>query len=185
MPAETAAFEKIPPSRIAGCVLAAVALVVGVWYAAFGISLLVNLPIATHRFIVLSRDPDFWLDVRWFRAAGTILALLALGLGLFTIRAAGRTFVSRYEPPRHWLLLMSIAVVVGLMHVTAEHIAGVLTPWRVVSTAAVCALYVTLAVVDKPPRRGSWFSATPEMIRTAGIEKRRNEDNGENEKKSN
>ena len=153
MAAETAAFEKIPPSRIAGCILAAVALVVGVWYASFGISLLINLPIATHRFIVLSRDPDFWLDYRWFRSAGTILALLALGLGIFTIRAAGRTFVSRYEPPRHWLLLMSIALVVGVVRVLAEHLAGVLTPWRVVSLAAVCALYATLSVVDKPPAR--------------------------------
>jgi hypothetical protein len=147
------ALDEIPPSRIAGCLLAALALVVGVWYAAFGISLLVNLPVATHRFIVLSRDPDFWLDYRMFRLAGTILALLALGLGIFSIRAAGRTFVSRYEPPRHWLLLMSVALVVGVLHVFAEHIAGVLTASRVVSLAAVCALYAVLSVVDRPPVR--------------------------------
>lgn len=147
------ALDEIPPVRIAGCLLAALALVVGVWYAAFGISLLFNLPLATHRFIVLSRDPDFWLDVRMFRLAGTILAVLALGLGIFSIRAAGKTFVSRYEPPRHWLLLMSIAGIVGFLRVTAEHLAGVLTPWRVVSVAAVCVLYAVLSVVDKPPRR--------------------------------
>ena len=153
MAASAPAFEKIPPVRIAGCLLAAAALVVGVWYAAFGISLLVNLPIATHRFIVLSGDQDFWLDYRMFRLAGTVLAVLALGLGLFTIRAAGKTFVSRYEPPRHWLLLMSIALVVGLLRVTAEHFARVLTLQRVVSLVIVCALYAVLSVVDKPPRR--------------------------------
>jgi hypothetical protein len=147
------ALEEIPLSRIAGCLLAALALVVGVWYAAFGISLLINLPIATHRFIVLSRDPDFWLDYRMFRLAGTILAVLALGLGISSIRAAGRTFISRYEPPRHWLLLMSIAGLVGFLRVVAEHFAGVLTPWRVVSVAGVCVLYAVLSVVDKPPRR--------------------------------
>jgi hypothetical protein len=153
MDARAPAFEKIPPVRIAGCVLAAAALVVGVWYAAFGISLLVNLPIATHRFIVLSRDPDFWLDYRVFRMAGTILAVLALGLGIFSIRAAGKTFVSRYEPPRHWLLLMSIAAIVGFLRVTAEHLAGVLTIRRVVSLVTVCVLYAVLSIVDKPPAR--------------------------------
>jgi hypothetical protein len=151
--AEAPAFERIPPVRIAGCLLAAAALIAGVWYAAFGISLLVNLPLTTQRFIVLSRDPDFWLDYQWFRTAGALLALLAVGLGVSTIRAAARTFVSRYEPPRHWLLLMATALVVGLIHVTAEHIAGVLTIRRLLSLAAVCALYAVLSVVDKPPRR--------------------------------
>ena len=99
--------EPIPASRIAGCLLAGLALVVGVWYAAFGISLLINLPQATHRWIVASRDPDFWLDVAYFRGIGAATALLAIGLGIFSIRAAGRTFASRYEPRRHWLVLMA------------------------------------------------------------------------------
>jgi hypothetical protein len=183
--ASAPAFEKIPPVRIAGCLLATAALVVGVWYAAFGTSLLLNLPVATHRFIVLAGDQDFWLDYRWFRAAGTVLAVLALVLGVFTLRATGKTFVSRYEPRRHWLLLMSIAALVGLLRVVAEHFAGVLTPSRLISVASVCALYAVLSVVDKPPRRGSLFSARSEVIRTAGIEKRRNEANGENERKPN
>src|SRR4051794_25359063 len=106
------ALDEIPLSRIVGCVLAAVALVVGVWYVAFGASLLLNLPLATHRFIVASGDQDFWLDIAFFRRAGGLLAVLALGLGMFTIRAAGRTFASAWEPRRHWLLLMSVAVVV-------------------------------------------------------------------------
>jgi hypothetical protein len=58
---------------------------------------------ATHRWIVASGDPDFWLDADTFRAAGAVMALLAFGLGIFTIRAAGHTFISRYEPRRHWL----------------------------------------------------------------------------------
>ena len=146
-------LAEIPPSRVAGCGLAAIALVIGVWYASFGISMFINLSLATHRWIVASGDPDFWLDADKFRAAGAVMALLAFGLGIFTIRAAGQTFISRYEPPRHWLLLMSIAVIVGLLRVLAEHIAGVLTPWRVVSLVAVCFLYCLLWVIDKPPPR--------------------------------
>ena len=146
-------LAEIPLSRIAGCALAAVALVVGVWYVSFGLSLFVNLSLVTHRFIVASGDSDFWLDVDKFRAAGTVLAALAFGLGIFTIRAAGKTFISRYEPRRHWLLLMSVAGIVGFLRVTADHLAGVLTPWRVVSVAAVCLLYGVLSVVDRPPSR--------------------------------
>ena len=92
-------LAEIPPSRIAGCGLAALALVIGVWYASFGLSLFINLSLATHRWIVASGDPDFWLDADTFRAAGAVMALLAFGLGIFTIRAAGHTFISRYEPP--------------------------------------------------------------------------------------
>jgi hypothetical protein len=147
------ALDEIPPSRIAGCLLAALALVVGVWYAAFGVSLLINLPLATPRWIVASGDPDFWLDVNFFRRAGAVLALLALGLGVFSIRAAGRTFASAYEPRRHWLLLMSVAIVVSFLRGFADLIAGVLTPWRVTSFLAVCALYAALWAIDRPPER--------------------------------
>ena len=150
---------ELPPSRIAGCLLAAAALVVGVWYAAFGIALLVNLPQATHRWIVASGDPDYWLDIAVFRRAGAALALLAIGLGIFSIRAAGRTFMSQYEPRRHWLLLMIVAIVVSFVRAFAELIAGILTPWRVGSFIAVCALYGVLWVVDRPPRR----------VRSAGL----------------
>ena len=62
------------------------------------LSLFINLSLATHRWIVASGDPDFWLDADKFRAAGAALALLAFGLGIFSIRAAGQTFISRYEP---------------------------------------------------------------------------------------
>ncbi len=144
---------ELPTSRIVGCLLAAAALVVGVWYAAFGIALLVNLPQATHRWIVASGDQDFWLDIAAFRRAGATLALLAIGLGIFSIRAAGRTFMSRYEPRRHWLLLMSVAILVSVLRGFAEAIAGILTPWRVGSFLAVCALYGALWMVDRPPRR--------------------------------
>ena len=146
-------LAEIPPSRIAACALAAVALVVGVWHVSFGLSVFVNLSLVTHRFIVASGDSDFWLDVDKFRAAGAVLAALAFGLGIFTIRASGQTFVSRYEPRRHWLLLMSVAAVVGFLRVTAEHFAGVLTPWRVGSLAAVCAIYASLWRIDRPPVR--------------------------------
>ena len=95
MDAKAPTFDEIPPSRIVGCLLAALALVVGVWYAAFGVSLLINLPLATHRWIVASGDQDFWLDVdSSSRRAGAVLALLALGLGIFSIRAAGQTFAA-------------------------------------------------------------------------------------------
>jgi hypothetical protein len=146
-------LDEIPTSRIVGCLLAGLALVVGVWYAAFGVSLLMNLPLATHRWIVASGDPDFWLDVNFFRRAGTVLALLALGLGILSIRAAGRTFASAYEPRRHWLLLMGVAMVVSVLRGFAELVAGVLTPWRVTSFLAVCALYAALWAVDRPPER--------------------------------
>jgi hypothetical protein len=142
--------EPVPASRIAGCLLAGLALVVGVWYAAFGIALLINLPQATHRWIVASRDPDFWLDVGYFRGIGAAMALLAIGLGILSIRAAGQTFASRYEPRRHWLVLMSIAILLSLVRGRAEAVAGILTPWRVVSFLAVCALYGVLGVVDRP-----------------------------------
>ena len=144
-------LAEIPPSRIAGCALAAVALVVGVWYVSFGLSLFVNLSLVTHRFIVASGDSDFWLDVDKFRAAGMVLAALAFGLGIFTIRASGHTFISRYEPRRHWLLLMSVAVVVSLLRAVAEFFGGILTPWRVGSFAVVCAIYAALWVIDRPP----------------------------------
>ena len=142
--------EPIPASRIAGCLLAGLALVVGVWYAAFGVALLINLPQATHRWIVASRDPDFWLDVGYFRGIGAAMALLAIGLGIFSIRAAGQTFASRYEPRRHWLVLMAAAIVVSVLRSVAELIAGILTPWRVGSFLVVCALYGVLSVVDRP-----------------------------------
>jgi len=145
--------DPVPISRIAGCVLAGLALVVGVWHAAFGISLLMNLPQATHRWIVASGDPDFWLNIAAFRRAGAALALLAIGLGILSIRAAGRTFASRYEPRRQWHLLMTIAVVVSLVRGLAESVAGILTPWRVGSFLVVCGLYGVLWVVDRPPRR--------------------------------
>jgi hypothetical protein len=146
-------LAEIPPSRIAGCVLAGMVLVVGVWYAAFGISLLANLSLATHRWIAASGDPDFWLDASTFRAAGGVLALAAFALGVFSIRAAGQTFISRYEPRRHWLLLMSLAIVVSLLRLLAESFAGVLTPWRVVSFAVICVLYTALWAIDRPPQR--------------------------------
>ena len=152
MAAKAPALDEIPPSRIVGCLLAALALVVGVWYAAFGISLLMNLPLATHRWIVASGDPDFWHDAPLFRMAGGVLAVLALGLGIFSIRAAGRTFASAYEPRRHWLLLMSVALVVSFLRGFAELIAGALTPWRVTSFLAVCTLYAALWAIDRPPR---------------------------------
>ena len=142
-------LAEIPPSRIAACALAAVALVVGVWHVSFGLSVFVNLSLVTHRFIVASGDHDFWLDADKFRAAGTVLAALAFGLGIFTIRASGQTFVSRYEPRRHWLLLMGGAVVVSLLRAVAESLAGVLTPWRVGSFVAVCAVYAALWVIDR------------------------------------
>jgi hypothetical protein len=140
-------------TRAAGCVLAAVVLVVGVWYAAFGLSLLLNLGDVTARWIVASRDPDFHHDAATFRGAGALLALLALGLGVFSIRAAGRTFVSRYDARRHWLLLTGMAVIVSLLRGLAELIAGVLTPLRVASFGAVCGLYVLLWLVDRTPPR--------------------------------
>jgi hypothetical protein len=146
-------LDEIPPSRIVGCLLAGLALIVGVWYAAFGVSLLMNLPLATHRWIVASGDQDFWLDVAFFRRTGAALAVLALGLGIFSIRAAGRTFASPYEPPRHWLLLMSVAMVVGFLRGFAELIAGALTPWRVTVSLAVCALYAALWAIDRPATR--------------------------------
>jgi hypothetical protein len=146
-------LAEIPPSRIAGCVLAALVLVVGVWYVSFGLSLFINLSLATHRWILASGDPDFWLDADTFRAAGAALALLAFGLGIFTIRAAGHTFISRYEPRRHWLLLLAVAIVVSLLRGLADSIAGVLTPWRVVSFAAICVLYAALWAIDRPETR--------------------------------
>ncbi len=146
-------LAEIPPSRIAGCVLAALVLVVGVWYVSFGLSLFINLSLATHRWILASADPDFWLDADSFRAAGAALALLAFGLGIFSIRAAGHTFISRYEPRRHWLLLLGVAILVSLLRGLADSIAGVLTPWRVVSFAASCALYAGLWAIDRPPTR--------------------------------
>jgi hypothetical protein len=142
--------EPVPTSRIVGCVLAGLALVVGVWYAAFGLALLINLPQATHRWIVASGDQDFWLDVTFFRRAGAALAVLAIGLGIFSIRAAGRTLASRDEPRRHWSWLMSVAIVVSFVRAFAELIAGILTPWRVGSFIAVCALYGVLWVIDRP-----------------------------------
>ena len=142
----------LPASRVAGCVLAALALVVGVWYAAFGLSLLMNLSLATHRWIVASRDPDFWLDADIFRAAGAGLALLAFTLGILSIRAAGQTFISRYEPRRHWLLLMGVAALVSILRALAEMIAGLLTPWRVAFSVSVCLLYAVLWAIDRPPR---------------------------------
>jgi hypothetical protein len=146
-------LAEIPLSRIAGCALAALALVVGVWYVSFGLSLFVNLSLATHRFIVASGDSDFWLDVDKFRAAGAALAALAFGLGIFTIRASGQTFISRYEPRRHWLLLMGVAVVVSLLRAVAASLAGDLTVARVSSFVGVCAIYGGLWIIDRPPNR--------------------------------
>ncbi len=146
-------LAEIPPSRIAGCVLAALVLVVGVWYVSFGLSLFINLSLATHRWILASGDPDFWLDADSFRAAGAALALLAFGLGIFSIRAAGHTFISRYEPRRHWLLLLGVAILVSLLRGLAESIAGVLTPWRIGSFVVVCAVYAALWAIDRPETR--------------------------------
>jgi hypothetical protein len=143
------ALAEIPLSRIAGCVLAAMVLVVGVWYVSFGLSLFINLSLATHRWILASGDPDFWLDAAKFRAAGAALALLAFGLGIFSIRAAGQTFISRYEPRRHWLLLTGLAALVHMLRGLAEFVGGALTPWRVLSFAAVCAIYAALWAVDR------------------------------------
>jgi len=147
------ALAEIPPSRIAGCILAALVLVVGVWYVSFGLSLLINLSLATHRWILASGDPDFWLDAEHFRAAGAALALLAFGLGILSIRAAGQTFISRYEPRRHWLLLLALAIFVTVLRAVADSIAGALTPWRVASLAAVCSLYAALWLIDRPEPR--------------------------------
>ena len=151
--ADPQTLAEIPPSRIAGCSLAAIALVIGVWYASFGLSMFINLSLATHRWIVATGDPDLWLDADKFRAAGAVMALLAFGLGIFTIRAAGQTFISRYEPRRHWLLLMGLAAIVNVLRGLAESIAGALTPWRIGSFAGVCAIYAALWVIDRPEKR--------------------------------
>jgi hypothetical protein len=153
MEARAVNIDEIPLSRIVGCVLAAAALVAGVWYAAFGLSLLVNLPLATHRWIVASGDQDFWLDAGRFRFAGGVLASLALGLGIFSIRAAGQTFASRYEPRRHWLLLLTMTIIVNLLRGAADSIAGSLTVWRLGSFAVVCVIYGLLWKIDRPPAR--------------------------------
>lgn len=154
------ADEPVPVSRIAGCLLAGLALVAGVWYSAFGISLLANLPQAIHRWIVSSGDQGFWLNIEALHGAGVALAVLAIILGFLSIREAGRTFASRYEPPRRWHRLMTIAILVGLLRGFAERIAGILTPWRVGSFLAVCALYGVLWIVDGPPVR---------HVRSAGL----------------
>jgi hypothetical protein len=153
--AKAVQIDEIPASRIVGCVLAAIALVAGVWYAAFGVSLLVNLPLATHRWIVASGDQDFWLEADRFRLYGAALAVMALGLGLFTIRAAGQTFASRYEPRRHWLLLLGVAILFSLVRGLAEAIAGSFTVWRAGSFAMVCLVYALLWAIDRPPERSS------------------------------
>jgi hypothetical protein len=48
---------------------------------------------------------------------------------------------------------MSVAIVVSSLRGFAELIAGALTPWRVTSFLAVCALYAALWAIDRPPER--------------------------------
>ena len=45
---------------------------------------------------------------------------------------------------------MSVAILVSILRGLAELIAGILTPWRVASFLAVCALYGVLWVIDRP-----------------------------------
>src|SRR4029453_16580915 len=89
-------LDEIPTSRIVGCLLAGLALVVGVWYAAFGVSLLMNLPLATHRWIVASGDQDFWLGVAFFRRTGAAPAGAPLRPGVGP--APGDLHLSRRRP---------------------------------------------------------------------------------------
>ena len=147
-----ATLDEIPPSRIVSCVLAGIALVAGVWHAAFGLSLLVNLPLATHRFIVASGDSDFWLDIGFFRRTGAAIAVLALVLGISSVRAAGRTFASPHGSARRWLWLLALAVIVGALRASAEATVGALTAWRVASLLALCALYTLLWLLEREVR---------------------------------
>jgi hypothetical protein len=139
--------------RVLTCILAVAVTIVGVWYAAYGFSLLVYLPQVTRRWILMSGDPDFILDFNKFLLAGAVLALLAVSLGVVSIRWATRAIRAPYATRRHWLWLLALAVVVGGMRTFAEFIAGMLTPWRFVSFTAVCVLYALLWAFDRPAPR--------------------------------
>ena len=136
-------------TMVAARVLAAVLLVVGVWYASFGIALLINLPRVTNNWIVASGDPNLLFNVRLFRMLGGGLAVLAAGLGVWSVRAAANTVAGRDESPRHWMALLLLAVLVHLLRATAEVIGGTLSPWRVASFVSVCTVYALLWRLDR------------------------------------
>jgi hypothetical protein len=128
--------------------LAAVVTVLGVRYAAFGITVLFNLSSVTAAWILASGDPDFRLDFAMFRLLGGVAAALVSALGMLSaVYGAGR-IIGRDWARRRWMLLTLLALVVHVLRIPIELIAGSLTVWSVCWFALVCSIYAALWLID-------------------------------------
>jgi hypothetical protein len=128
--------------------LAALVTVLGVRYAAFGITVLFNLSSVTDAWILASGDSDFRLDFATFRVLGGFAAALVSALGILSaVYGAGRV-IGRDWARRRWMLLTLLALVVHLLRIPIELIAGSLTGWSVCWFALVCSIYAVLWIMD-------------------------------------
>ena len=133
--------------------LAALVTVLGVRYAAFGITVLFNLSSVTDAWILASGDADLLLDFAAFRVLGGLAAALVSALGILSaVYGAGRIMGCDWAR-RRWMLLTLLALVVHLLRIPIELIAGSLAGWSVFWFALVCSSYAALWIMDAPENR--------------------------------
>jgi hypothetical protein len=144
---------------------------VGAYYAAFGAYVLVSLSSVTERWVVASGDIDSRLDYPTFRILAAILAVLIAVLGSVSVIHG----LARLKPPtparatateteteteiatataanasRLWLFLAVLAVPVQFVRLQVQHIDRTLTPAVVIWCIALCLLYATLWILERP-----------------------------------
>ena len=128
--------------------LAALVTVLGVRYAAFGITVLFNLSSVTDAWILASGDSDFRLDFATFRVLGGLAAALVSALGILSVVYGAGRIMGRDWARRRWMLLTLLALVVHLLRIPIELIAGSLTGWSVFWFALVCSVYAALWIME-------------------------------------
>ena len=139
--------------RLMAHALAALVTVLGVRYAAFGITVLFNLSSVTDAWILASGDSDFRLDFATFRVLGGLAAALVSALGILSAVYGTGRIIGRDWARRRWMLLTLLALVVHFLRIPIELIAGSLTGWSVFWFALVCSCYAALWIIDAPASR--------------------------------
>ncbi len=129
----------------------AAAVVIGAYYAAVALGVLVDLSAVTHQWVLASRDPDFAADFQQFRLIGGSLAVLAAALGLATMLLAIGRFFGRGRVAGLWFALTMLSIVVQAFRLLAQHIDGTLSGQLALRLVAISLLYGTLWRCDRRP----------------------------------
>jgi hypothetical protein len=124
--------------------LAAGMALVGVRYAAIGVSVLWNLHAVVTDWVAATGDPDFRLDYPMWHAWAAVLSTLLIVLGVGTAIAGAGVVTRATRARRWWLALMVLSLPVHTLWLLARQLAHRVTGWTFLSFGLVCAVYVIL-----------------------------------------